>query len=143
MVGGGRLRAFTRVKQGADTPTLYLVAVPHPLLDAVRPIAEAIDATVVPRSRLRDGDIELRWEGRVVGGLRLPEGGGGLEVHVAAVELEIGASLGDLSREDKQRAVKLLSERGAFRLRKSVEDVAALLGVSRFTVYNYLNRPEG
>ena len=116
--------------------------VPHPLLDAVRPIADAIDATVVPRSRLRDGDIELRWEGQVVGGLRLPEGGGGLEVHVAAVELEIGGSLGELSREDKQRAVKLLSERGAFRLRKSVEDVAALLGVSRFTVYNYLNRPE-
>lgn len=116
--------------------------VPHPLLDAVRPIADAIDATVVPLSRLRDGDIELRWDGEVVGGLRLPEGGGGLEVHVAAVELEIGASLGELSREDKQRAVKLLADRGAFRLRKSVEDVAALLGVSRFTVYNYLNRPE-
>ncbi len=48
----------------------------------------------------------------------------------------------DLDREDKQRAVKLLNDRGAFQLRKSVEQVAEVLGVSRFTVYNYLNRPE-
>src|SRR3954447_14645608 len=114
----------------------------HPLLDALRPVADAIDATIVSRSKLREGDIELRWEGAVVGGLRLPEPGGGLAVHVAAVERELGQSLAECDREGKQRAVKLLAERGAFRLRKSVEEVAALLGVSRFTVYNYLNRPE-
>ena len=34
--------------------------------------------------------------------------------------------------------MRLLDERGAFRLRKAVEDVADALGVSRFTVYNYL-----
>ena len=32
-----------------------------------------------------------------------------------------------------------LNERGAFRYRKAVEDIADALGVSRFTVYNYLN----
>ena len=118
----------------------YVVHVAHPLLDALRPVANAIDATIVPKSRLREGDIPLEWDGEIVGGLRLPEGGGGLEVHVAAVERELGQPLGELSREGKQRAVKLLADRGAFRLRKSVEEVAALLGVSRFTVYNYLNR---
>jgi predicted transcriptional regulator YheO len=35
--------------------------------------------------------------------------------------------------------VRLLDERGAFQLRKSIEDVADALGVSRITVYNYLN----
>lgn len=120
----------------------YRVPVVHPLLDAVRPVADAIDATVVTMSGLRAGDIELRWEGEVVGGLRLPEGGGGLEVHLAAVERELGGPLDALDREAKQRAVKLLAERGAFRLRRSVEEVAGVLGVSRFTVYNYLNRPE-
>jgi hypothetical protein len=115
----------------------------HPLLEALRPVADAIDATLVPKSRLREGDIPLCWEGEVVGGLRLPEGGGGLEVHVAAVERELGQALGELDRETKQKAVKLLADRGAFRLRKSVEEIAGLLGVSRFTVYNYLNRPEG
>ena len=113
----------------------------HPLLDALRPVADAIDATIVAPSRVRSGDIELRWEGALVGGLRLSESGD-LALHIGAVERELGAPLSDLDREGKQRAVKRLADRGAFRLRKSVEEVAGLLGVSRFTVYNYLNRPE-
>jgi len=44
-----------------------------------------------------------------------------------------------LSREDKQAAVQMLHERGAFELRRSVEMVAEAMGVSRFTIYNYLN----
>jgi predicted transcriptional regulator YheO len=35
--------------------------------------------------------------------------------------------------------VRILDDRGAFTLRKAVEDVADSLRVSRFTVYNYLN----
>ena len=138
IVNGGR--AAEAGHRGGFGP-LPWGGVGHPLLDAVRPVAEAIDAVVVPKSRVRAGDIPLHWEGQLVGGLRLPEGGGGLQVHIAAVERELGAPLGALDREGKQRAVKLLADRGAFRLRKSVEEVAALLGVSRFTVYNYLNRP--
>ncbi|MEV7041006.1 helix-turn-helix domain-containing protein [Amycolatopsis sp. NPDC051061] len=59
---------------------------------------------------------------------------------IADVEREVGAKLGDLDRPGKQRAVRLLRERGAFGLRKSVSSVADALGVTRFTVYNYLNR---
>ena len=44
-----------------------------------------------------------------------------------------------MSRGDKQQLVRYLDERGAFALRKAVERVAATLGVSRFTVYNYLD----
>jgi predicted transcriptional regulator YheO len=58
---------------------------------------------------------------------------------IAAVESELGAPVSDLSREEKQKAVRLLYDRGAFQLRKAVEDVADAMGVSRFTVYNYLN----
>ena len=36
-------------------------------------------------------------------------------------------------------AVRLLDDRGAFLLRRSVEDVAGALGVSRIAVYNYLS----
>ena len=39
--------------------------------------------------------------------------------------------------------MRLLDGRGAFQLRKAVEDVADALGVSRFTVYNYLNAEGG
>ncbi|MFJ7218132.1 helix-turn-helix domain-containing protein [Amycolatopsis sp. NPDC098790] len=59
---------------------------------------------------------------------------------IADVERELGAKLGELDRAGKQRAVRLLRERGAFGLRKSVSSVADALGVTRFTVYNYLNR---
>jgi len=84
-------------------------------------------------------DIPLEWDGEIVGGLRLPGVQGTLERMIAAVEGELAASLADLSREDKQRAVQLLAERGAFELRRSVETVAEAMGVSRFTIYNYLN----
>lgn len=59
---------------------------------------------------------------------------------IADVERELGAKLAELDRPGKQRAVRLLRERGAFHLRKSVSAVAEALGVTRFTVYNYLNR---
>jgi predicted transcriptional regulator YheO len=59
---------------------------------------------------------------------------------IAAVESELGAPLESLSRADKQHAVRLLEERGAFEMRRSAETVAEALGLTRFTVYNYLNR---
>ena len=111
----------------------------HPLLRALEPVADALGATLVPASRVAAGDIPLRWDGEVVGGLRLPGVHGALNRMIAAVESELGAPLARLSREGKQKAVRLLDDRGAFRLRKSVEEVADALGVSRFTVYNYLN----
>lgn len=55
------------------------------------------------------------------------------------IEVEMGIPLEDMDRNTKQKVVKVLQERGAFSLRGSVEDVADRLGVSRFTVYNYLN----
>ena len=64
---------------------------------------------------------------------------GALQRLVAAVEQELGGRLGELPRAQKQAAVRLLSERGAFLLRRAVEDIAEAMGVSRITIYNYLN----
>jgi hypothetical protein len=125
------------------TVTLPAVADRHPLLVALEPVAEALGADLIEASDMADGDVPLRWEDRLVGGLRLPGVHGALERLLAAVEAELGAPLAELSREDKQRAVRLLDARGAFQLRKSVEEVADALGVSRFTVYNYLNAGSG
>jgi hypothetical protein len=114
--------------------------VSHPLLDALRPVARACGAQLVAAQRLRPGDVPLYWDGELVGGFRLPDLHGALDRMVAQVEEEVGGPLAELSRESKQRAVMLLDERGAFNLRRAVEEVADRLGVSRFTVYNYLNR---
>jgi hypothetical protein len=114
----------------------------HPLLVALAPVAQAMGATVLPADMIEAGDIPLEWDGAVVGGFRLPGLSGALERVLGRVERELGGPLETLSREAKQTAVRLLQERGAFTLRKSVEDVADALGVSRFTVYNYLNAIE-
>jgi hypothetical protein len=115
----------------------------HPLLGALDPVAEALSATLVEPGDLLPSDIPLEWDGEVVGGLRLPQLQGALARLIDGVEREVGGPLGSLSREGKQRAVRLLEERGAFMLRRSVEDVADALSVSRITVYNYLNALRG
>ena len=62
----------------------------------------------------------------------------GLSRLIADVERELGGSLATLPRAEKQHAVRLLEERGAFEMRRSAETVAEALGLTRFTVYNYL-----
>jgi predicted transcriptional regulator YheO len=61
-----------------------------------------------------------------------------LEQLIAQGEVHVGKPLDLMSRAEKQQLVRYLDERGAFQLRKAVEGVAEMLGVSRFTVYNYL-----
>lgn len=65
--------------------------------------------------------------------------GEALDRLLAEAEVELGVRAGDMSRSQKQGVVKYLDERGAFLIKKSVEQVAARLGVSRFTIYNYLD----
>lgn len=111
----------------------------HPLVVAVRPIIESLGATLVAADEREPGDLPLRWEGEVVAAVRPAALHGALERLIDQVERELGDRLPALSREDKQRAIRLLDERGAFILRRAVEDVADAMGVSRITVYNYLN----
>lgn len=111
----------------------------HPLVAAVQPIVEALGATLVPADESEPGDLPLEWNGEVIAAVRPAPLHGALDRMIEQVERELGAALPSLSREDKQRAIRLLDERGAFILRRAVEDVADAMGVSRITVYNYLN----
>lgn len=112
----------------------------HPLLTALEPVVDAVGgALVADASRIEVGDIPLVWDGETVGAFRRPHLHGALDRLIEQVERELGGKLPALSREDKQEAVRLLDDRGAFLLRRSVELIADALGVSRITVYNYLN----
>lgn len=62
---------------------------------------------------------------------------------IGQVEAELGLPLAELDREGKQAAVRMLDDQGAFLLRKAIEDVADTMGVSRITIYNYLNAMRG
>ncbi len=111
----------------------------HPLVTAVRPVVDAVGAKLVAVEEMEASDVPLVWEDKLVGAVRMPPLHGALDRLIDAVEAELGGRLPDLTREDKQRAVRLLDERGAFILRRAVEDVADAMKVSRITVYNYLN----
>ena len=123
---------------------------PHPLVQAIAPLVERLDAELVDPARARAGDVTLEWDGVPVVAVRLaaevvrkvPEraADGGVQSLLADVAVELGGPLRDLSRHDKQQAVLLLESRGAFEYRRSAGIVAEALGVTRFTVYNYLNR---
>lgn len=110
----------------------------HPLTKAIEPLLNAIGATVLPIDEIQESDITLDWEGEPAVGIRL-EDVVSLDRLIASVETQLGAGLRDLGRSDKQRAVRMLDDRGAFQLRKSIEDVGEAMGVSRITIYNYLS----
>jgi HTH domain len=111
----------------------------HPLVLAVKPIIEALGAQLVPLESREAGDLPLKWEGTEVAAVRMAPLHGALDRLIEGVEREFGTRLPMLSREEKQHAIRMLDERGAFTLRRAVEDVADAMGVSRITVYNYLN----
>ena len=64
-VGAGATRLSLSVSRGQGAPD-------HPFLQAMAPLAEALDARVVPVGDLAPGDIPLAFEGEILGGLRLP-----------------------------------------------------------------------
>lgn len=107
---------------------------------AVRPLVDAMGGRLLDPEQAEGDDVVLRWEGRPVVAVRLPHLAESLEGILADLERRYGMPLAQLDRRAKQSVVRNLEARGAFALRHGVETVAAALGVSRFTVYNYLNR---
>ncbi len=117
---------------------------PENFLGALRPLVEALGAALIPEQSARPGDVPVEWNGSTVTYVRGAELHGALERLVTTVERETGSTLQDMSRTEKQTAVRVLDEQGAFLLRGAAENIAKRMGVSRVTLYTYLNaiRPE-
>ena len=111
----------------------------HPVIATVQPLLKATGGRLIAVHEIQSGDIPLIWEGETVAGVRLPPLHGALDRIIDGVERELGDNLSALSRNNKQVAIRLMDEQGAFTLRRAVEDVADAMGVSRITIYNYLN----
>lgn len=111
----------------------------HPLARAVAPLVAAVGASLVPGDELSEGDVPLEWEGELVAGVRFDDVPSALDRMTTQVESELGGALDELDRQGKQVAIRMLDERGAFELRRSIDRVAEAMGVSRITIYNYLN----
>jgi hypothetical protein len=125
------------------------------LAAALAPLLRRVGGQVVSADAARPDDVEVALSGGPVVHVRLSDTtaaaaavgvadtadlSDGLARLIADVERELGGPLDQQPRAGKQLAVRLLEERGAFEMRRSAETVAEALGVTRFTVYNYLNR---
>ncbi|WP_407562104.1 helix-turn-helix domain-containing protein [Streptomyces sp. 184] len=112
----------------------------HPFVAAVKPLVDAMGGELVPPEAAEGDDVVLSWEGREVLAVRLPHLADSLDHMLTDLERRHGVPLAQLDRKTKQQVVRVLEARGAFSVRHGVETVAGALGVSRFTIYNYLNR---
>ena len=112
----------------------------EPFIAAVKPLIDAIGGEILPPDQAGPDDVVLAWEGADVVAVRLPQLADSLDHILAAMERKRGKPLAELDRKAKQEVVRALEARGAVSVRRGVETVASALGVSRFTVYNYLNR---
>ncbi|MEV5148002.1 helix-turn-helix domain-containing protein [Streptomyces sp. NPDC052727] len=115
----------------------------EPFITAVKPLVDAMGGEMLPPDEAGPEDVVLAWQGVDVVAVRLPQLADSLDHILAAMERRAGRPLADLDRKAKQEVVRVLEARGAFAVRHGVETVASALGVSRFTVYNYLNREKG
>ncbi|MFZ4130098.1 helix-turn-helix domain-containing protein [Streptomyces cellulosae] len=110
---------------------------------AVKPLVDAMGGEMIPPDEAGPDDVVLAWEDAAAVAVRLPQLADSLDHILAALERRKGVPLAELDRKAKQEIVRSLEARGAFAVRHGVETVASALGVSRFTVYNYLNREKG
>ncbi|GGV71971.1 DNA-binding protein [Streptomyces longisporoflavus] len=111
-----------------------------PFVAAVKPLVDAMGGEMMPPDEAGADDVVLAWQGQDVVAVRLPQLADSLDHILLALERKRGKPLSELDRKAKQEVVRILEARGAFAVRHGVETVAGALGVSRFTVYNYLNR---
>jgi hypothetical protein len=111
---------------------------PEALRATLAPLLDALGATAVAPHEAGEADIVLQWESEPILAVRLDYAATAAS-QVRSVEREMGASLSDLDRAGKQAVVRILDERGAFAVRRAIEDIADAMGVSRITIYNYLN----
>ncbi|GAA2057825.1 helix-turn-helix domain-containing protein [Streptomyces carpaticus] len=109
---------------------------------AVTPLVDAIGGELLAPERAGPDDVVLSWQGTEAVAVRLPDLSASLERILAELRRRHGMPLAELDRSTKQQVVRTLEARGAFAMRHGVETVASALGVSRFTVYNYLNREQ-
>lgn len=104
-------------------------------------VDEIVDAVgTLIRTALASGMASVRIHvGRADADLAVAPLHDALELMIRSAEREIGSPPSEWTRQQCKAVLRQLDQQGAFLLRGAVDDLARILGVSRITVYNYLN----
>ncbi len=140
-------------RRGAGDPVPSLLSSPGPVVN--HPTGRGGRVSILPFAAADGLAVAIEVDGavlaraaRLLASMAEPEGatppepghlGEAIDRLIDAAVEWVGAPVSEMSRAQKQRVVKYLDDRGAFLIKKAVEQVAARLGVSRFTIYNYLD----
>lgn len=109
-------------------------------LRTLQPVVEFLGGELVADGG--NGELPIEHEGRVIAHVRNTELHGALDRMIETVERDAGAEFALMDRSQKQVAVRTLDEQGAFLLRGAVDRIARSMGVSRVTLYSYINALE-
>lgn len=143
--------AFSNGATAVSTHTALIQPVaksgaPTELIEALTPVLNKLGADLIDVEASGPDDVPLIWNGEIVAMVQPAQSGQQVApLHEAVprlirqLETEFGSTLGELDREQKQKAARWLEDRGAFQLRNSVDLVADAMNVSRVTVYTYLS----
>ncbi len=114
---------------------------PREVQQALGPLLDRVRGRLVEEGPVLPDDIAVTWPSGAVVHVRLAALSlhGALPALLADIERQAGRQLPLLSRLEKRGVVRYLQDHGAFEMRRSPEVVAEALGISRYTVYNYLN----
>lgn len=64
------------------------------------------------------------------------------DYYLTEAELIIGKHASLMTREEKEKAIRYLSERGLFKITNASSKLCDYFGISKYTLYNYLNNTE-
>lgn len=108
----------------------------------VKRIADAMIVSPAPSAPALDPRVPLRPDPVAVApsAESFPHDVDELAAHLLrAATAEAGVEVARMKKEHKLRFVETLQSKGFFMLRDAVEMAASAIGVTRFTIYNYLN----
>ena len=57
---------------------------------------------------------------------------------ISEAQKQVGKPVSEMNKEEKISFIRYLDQKGAFLITKSGEHICELLGISKFTFYNYL-----
>lgn len=124
---GKVLRSSTTFLRDRDDKVIGALCINYDISDLVRIDSVLQEVMMYPASKK---DVEQEVFANNVGEI--------LDHLTAQCRESIGKPVPDMTKEDKIRAIEFFDSKGAFLIAKAGEHIREFLGISKFTLYNYL-----